>query len=183
MADEAASDDLKPIAEWTDKERLIVDKYFELNFNGTQAAIAAKYSKRSARQIASETLSKPYIRAEINRRMAELSMSKNEVLARLAQHASSDMRDFIDKPVSKLSQHPNGNLIKKFKLDVTTTFDYEGKPQIEEHIELELYNAQDALVQIGRHLKLFTDNFDHTSGGEKLGAPQVFLPAVEPDEP
>lgn len=183
MADEVPNDELKPIEEWTDKERLIVAKYFELSFNGTKAAIAAGYSKKSARQIASETLTKPYIRIEIDRRMAELSMGKNEVLARLAQHASGDMREFIDTPVKMLSKHPNGNLIKKFKLAVTTTFDYEGLPQIEEKIELELYDAQAALVQIGRHHKLFTDNLDHTTQGEKLGAPQVFLPAVDSDEP
>jgi phage terminase small subunit len=190
MADEVASDDLKPIEEWTDKERAIVDQYFELGLNGTKAAIAAGYSKKSARQIASETLSKPYIRAEINRRLSLMAMGKDEVLARLAAEGRGDMRDFIGLSSHALKRHPDGSLIKKYKNNITTTtvttLDPDGNPVVEkkteEKVELELYDAQAAKVQIGRHLKLFTDNFDHTTGGEKLGAPQVFLPAVESDD-
>lgn len=190
MADEAPKEDLKPIEEWTDKERAIVDQYFELGLNGTRAAIAAGYSKKSARQIASETLSKPYIKAEIERRLETLTMGKNEVLARLAAEARGDMRDFIGLTSNALKKHPDGTLIKKYKNTINTvtitTLDPKGNPVVEkkteEKVELELYDAQAAKVQIGRHLKLFTDNFDHTTGGDKLNAPQVFLPAVESDE-
>lgn len=191
MADEVTNGDLKPIEEWTDKERAIVDQYFELGLNGTKAAIAAGYSKKSARQIASETLSKPYIRAEIDRRLSLMAMGKDELLARLAAEGRGDMRDFIGLNSNALKKHPDGNLIKKYKNTITTVtltkIDAQGNPEVEktvdEKIELELYDAQAALVQIGRKHKLFTDNFDHTSGGEKLGAPQVFLPAVDSDEP
>lgn len=191
MAGEVPNDELKPIEEWTDKERAIVDQYFVLGLNGTKAAIAAGYSKKSARQIASETLSKPYIRAEIERRLSTMTMGPNQVLVRLAHHASGDMREFIGNSSNQLKKHPDGSLIKKYKNTISTTtvtnIDTEGNPVIEktveEKIELELYDAQAALVQIGRHHKLFTDNLDHTTQGEKLGAPQVFLPAVESDEP
>lgn len=191
MGDEVPNDDLKPIEEWTDKERLIVDKYFELGLNGTQAAIKAGYSKHSARQIASETLSKPYIRAEINRRLSLMAMGKDEVLARLAAQGRGDMRDFIGLSSNALKRHPDGSLIKKYKNNISTTTitttDPEGNPvvekTVEEKIELELYDAQAALVQLGRHHGLFMDKTDLTTGGEKLAAPLVFLPAVESDEP
>lgn len=190
MADEVPNDELKPIEEWTDKERLIVDTYLELNLNGTKAAIAAGYSKKSARQIASETLSKPYIRAEIDRRLALMAMGSGEVLARLAAQGRGDMRDFIGNSSNVLKKHPDGNLIKKYKNNISTTTitttDPEGNPvvekTVEEKIELELYDAQAALVQLGRHHGLFMDKTDLTTGGEKLAAPLVFLPAVESDE-
>lgn len=190
MADEVPNDDLKPIEEWTDKERAIVDQYFELGLNGTQAAIKAGYSKKSARQIASETLSKPYIRAEINRRLSLMAMGKDELLARLAAEGRGDMRDFIGLSSNALKKHPDGSLIRKYKNNISTITitrtDAEGNPvvekTVEEKIELELYDAQAAKVQIGRHLKLFTDNIDHTTQGEKMNAPQVFLPVVESDE-
>lgn len=191
MTDEVPNDDLKPIADWTDKERAFVSHYiFTVGLNGTKAAIAAGYSKKSARQIASENLSKPYIRAEIDRLLGEQAMGRNEVLARLAAEGRGDMRDFIGLNSQALKKHPDGALIKKYKNTINTTtvttHDPEGNPVVEkkteEKVELELYDAQAAKIQIGRHLKLFTDNFDHTTGGDKLNAPQVFLPAVESDE-
>lgn len=151
------------------QHQIFVDKYFELGFNATKAAKAAGYSAKTARQQASRLLTKVDIKAEIESRLAEHAMSANEVLARLSQHGRGDMRDFLSVPVNKLKNHPDGNLIKKFKLDVVTTFDYDGKPQIEERIELELYDAQAALVQMGRHHKLFLDRTDITTGGQPIG--------------
>lgn len=145
--------------------QLFVDKYFELTFNGTKAAIAAGYSKKTARQQASRLLTNVNIRTAIEERLSQQIMSSNEVLARLADHARGDMRDFanIRTPIA-LAKHPNGNLIKKFKRTITTDKDG-GK---EEKIELELYDAQDALVQIGRYHKLFTDRVDMTTQGDKI---------------
>lgn len=47
----------------TPKQSLFIQEYLK-NFNATKAAIAAGYSEKTARQIGSENLSKPYI-AEI----------------------------------------------------------------------------------------------------------------------
>jgi len=152
----------------TDKEWAIIGKYFELGFNGTQAAIAAGYSKKSARQIASETLSKPYIRDEINHRMKDFAMGQEEIIARLSSHGRGDMRDFIGKSARALTNHPDGHLIKKFKRTVTTTLLTEDKSQTEEKIELELYDAQAALVHLGKMYGLFTERVDLTSGGQPI---------------
>lgn len=165
------------------KHALFVDKYFELTFNATKAAIAAGYSRRSARQQGSRLLTKDDIKAEVERRFAEQVMSKSEVLARLADHARGDIRDLATVETAKqLARHPNGNLVKEFERTVTTTYLADEKKAVEEKIKLKLYDAQAAQVQIGRHHKLFTDNMDMTTGGDKLTSPQVFLPAVEPDD-
>jgi phage terminase small subunit len=167
--------------------QLFIEKYFELGFNQTKAAIAAGYSKKSARNQAYRLMKNDDIRKAIELRFSELVISKNEVLVRLVAHASGDMGDFANvKSARTLANHPNSNLIKKFKRTITTTTtgkDAAKETTTEERIELELYDAQGALVQLGRYHSLFTDKTDLTSGGDKLTAPIVFLPAVEPDEP
>jgi len=50
----------------THKQKIFC-KEFLLDFNATRAAIAAGYSKKTARQIGSENLTKPYIQAEIDK--------------------------------------------------------------------------------------------------------------------
>lgn len=126
------------------------------------------------------------IRKAIEERLAQLAMSKHEVLARLTDQARGDMGDFANvKSARSLASHPNSNLIKKFKRTITTTTTGKNDAQetiTEEKIELELYDAQDAMIQIGRYHKMFTDNMDMTSGGDKLTAPVVYLPAIESDE-
>lgn len=168
------------------QEQMFVEKYFELGFNQTKAAIAAAYSKKSARNQAYRLMKKDDIRKAIELKLSELVMSKNEVLARLGAQAASDMGDFANvKSARTLASHPNSNLIKKFKRTVTTTTtgkDAAKETVTEEKIELELYDAQGALVQIGRYHSLFTDKTDLTTGGDKLIGPTVFLPTVESDE-
>jgi phage terminase small subunit len=54
----------------TDKQRVFCQEYI-LDMNATQAAVRAGYTGRSAQQIGSENLSKPLVRAEIDRLLAE----------------------------------------------------------------------------------------------------------------
>ena len=57
----------------TGKEEAFCRNYV-ITWNGTQSAKDAGYSKKTARQTASENLSKPYIRARIKELMAEKLM-------------------------------------------------------------------------------------------------------------
>lgn len=177
---DSAPDDAPVFAD--PKHQLFVDKYFELNLKQTKAAIAAGYSKKSARNQAYRLMKNDDIRKAIEQRLAQMAMGKNEVLARLADQARGDMGEFANIHSARtLANHPSSNLIKKFKRTITTSTVNE-IVTVEEKIELELYDAQDALVQIGRYHKLFTDKTDLTTGGDKLIAPTVFLPAIESDE-
>lgn len=67
----------------TAKQQRFCDEYL-IDLNATQAAIRAGYSKKNARNIASENLAKPNIRAYIDKRMAEkeseLIADQDEVL-------------------------------------------------------------------------------------------------------
>jgi phage terminase small subunit len=64
----------------TARQARFVKEYFRC-LNGTQAAIAAGYSQRTARAIASENLRKPSIREEI----ANLERSQQERLTLCAR--------------------------------------------------------------------------------------------------
>lgn len=67
----------------TDKQKRFCDEYL-IDLNATQAAIRAGYSEKTARAVASENLTKPYIKSYIDERMAEkekmLIASQDEVL-------------------------------------------------------------------------------------------------------
>lgn len=53
----------------TEKQKRFCDEYI-IDLNGTQAAIRAGYSKKSAKAIANENLTKPYIKDYIDARLA-----------------------------------------------------------------------------------------------------------------
>lgn len=55
----------------TPKQQRFIDEYL-LDLNATQAAIRAGYSHKTANRIATENLSKPVIKAEIDRRRSEM---------------------------------------------------------------------------------------------------------------
>ena len=71
------------MAGMTAKQQRFCDEYL-IDLDGTKAAIRAGYSPKTARSIASENLTKPYIREYIAERMAEkekqLIASQDEVL-------------------------------------------------------------------------------------------------------
>src|SRR5215471_6721870 len=82
------------------KKQAAFIEYYITHWNATRAAIDAGYSKRSARSIGSENLTKPDIQAAIQARLAELKMDADEILIRLADHARANLDDFIDVSVS-----------------------------------------------------------------------------------
>ena len=69
--------------EMTEKQKRFCDEYL-IDLNGTQAAIRAGYSKRSAKWIANQNLEKPQICEYIDNRLAEkkdaLIAKQDEVL-------------------------------------------------------------------------------------------------------
>jgi phage terminase small subunit len=135
----------------TDKQRVFVEQYLTC-WNASEAARRAGYSEKSAGSIGFENMKKPEIRAVIDQRLTDYQMGADEVIARLSALATADMADFLvpsgrgvridlkrAKTLGKL------HVIRKYtKTDTGTT--------------LELYDVKDALVQLGRHHALFTDN-------------------------
>lgn len=166
----------------SNKQLAFINEYLR-DFNATQAAIRAGYSAKAARVQGSRLLTNANVSSEIQSRIAEKSMSADEVLLRLAEMARGDMGDFLDitsmgfvLDLSKAKENGMTHLIKKVKLRTQTTVSKEGIETETHDAEIELYDAQAALVQLGRHHKLFTDkqevsnkNIVVTIDGEEFG--------------
>lgn len=82
-------------AKFTPKEALFIDKYFETNFNATQAAKEAGYSEKTARSIGSENLTKPDIKAEIEKRLKELHLDADGTKAIISKIAKGNANKYL----------------------------------------------------------------------------------------
>jgi hypothetical protein len=142
-------------ADLTDKQRVFVEEYLTC-WNAAEAARRAGYPEASARQIGSENLSKPDIRALIDQRMKEKAMSADEVLARLNDHATADMNDFITitgrgfrYDLARAKREGKLHLIRKI---------VKGK----QGTAVELVDQQAALIQIAKIHRLLVDRVEHS---------------------
>lgn len=149
----------------TDMQKLFVE-YYLTHWNAAQAARDAGYSKKTAKVIGYQNLQKPHIRELIEKRLSEAAMSANEVLKRLTDQARASLVPFIritkDGFVEYDFSHPDAksylHLIKKIKTKRSRNVSRDGENWEHEWVDVELYDAQSALVQLGRHYALFTDN-------------------------
>lgn len=89
-----------PAKAFTDKEATFVDEYL-IDFNATQAAIRAGYSKKSAAEIGYENLRKPHIAAAIERakreRAERAGMTADLQLADLLRDRFADIATLFDR--------------------------------------------------------------------------------------
>lgn len=145
----------------TGKQRLFIEQYFICGLNATEAALLVYDCKdrNVARRVGAENLSKPSIRTRIDERLSHFQMTADEVLARLAFHARGSMGEFIDPASGTIDTAHAADalalgLIKRYR----TKSMINGKDDTETlETEIELYDAQNALQLIGKHLNLFTD--------------------------
>lgn len=131
-------------------------EHYAACLNGAKAAILAGYSERSAKETASEILTYPNVKAYIKQLLEEKTLRREEILARLSSQASFDIADITDinGNVDFEIARQNGltHVIKSIKRKV----DKSG----EETIEYELYDAQAALVHLGRAYSLFSEKLE-----------------------
>ena len=75
----------------TPKQKRFCDEYL-IDCNATQAAIRAGYSEKTAKQIGTENLSKPDLRAYIDERLAEVQSKKIASAEEVMQYLTSVLR-------------------------------------------------------------------------------------------
>jgi phage terminase small subunit len=129
------------------KQRVFVEHYVRC-FNATEAARRAGYSAKTAYSIGQENLKKPEVKAAIDARLAELTMSPTEILTTLTEQARSDMADFLTGDNLDLKKAE-----RLGKLALVKSYAVSDKGAI----RIELYDKQAALVQLGRYHGLFVD--------------------------
>lgn len=142
----------------SDKQQVFVIEYLK-DFNAAAAARRAGYSAATARQQGQRMLTNVDIEAAIQAAIDVRAMPSSEVLQRLAQQARGEQSKFFkvhrNQPYvdfDALIEAGLGHLIKKVK-------------PTEHGVEVEFYDAQAALVHLGKHHKLFTDKVEHSGAG------------------
>ena len=82
---------MSSITKLTQKQRRFIDEYI-ISGNATQAAIKAGYSKKTAAVTATENLRNPNIKAEIEKRNAEIQSEKTADMTEVMEYLTSVMR-------------------------------------------------------------------------------------------
>lgn len=147
------------------KQQEFINQYITCYFNATEAykRVYPNSSDNAARAHGARLVASGSIAAEIQRRIDERTMTADEVLTRLADHARADIRDFLavsnngDVALDISAAEGKTHLIKKVtqRHSTRTTKDSVTEDVV---LTLELHDAQAALVHIGKHHKLFVDS-------------------------
>jgi phage terminase small subunit len=156
----------------TPKQSLFVKEYL-VDLNATQAAIRARYSKRTAKQIGTENLSKPDVMraiiAGMRSREKKVETSAQWVLKNLHSEAIADIADLYTesgrlRPVHEWPLVWRTGLVTGVK--VKQEFEYKDGEKFPVGVvtEIKLSDRIKRLELIGKHHAMFTDNVN--LGGE-----------------
>jgi phage terminase small subunit len=155
-----------------------------VDLNATQAAIRAGYSQNTATAIGAENLTKPDIAAAIksamDERAARTEITADRVLKELAKLGFSDIRRAISwrANVTGMVEQEDGTerlavtnevaLIDSDKIDDDTAAAVAEISQTAQGgLKIKFHDKKGALVEIGRHLGMFTDKVDVAVTGKR----------------
>jgi phage terminase small subunit len=156
----------------TAKQQRFVDEYL-IDLNATQAAIRAGYSARTARSISNENLTKPDIQSAIEKgmkaRSSRVEITQDMVLRELAKIGFSDIRKVVrwgetqvrmvdgdEGEAEDMVPYHGLALIDSTEVDDATAAAIAEVSQGRDGLKVKLHDKKGALVDIGRHLGMFT---------------------------
>ncbi|SFQ82529.1 phage terminase small subunit [Pseudomonas sp. NFPP07] len=156
----------------TAKQRRFVDEYL-IDLNATQAAIRAGFSPKTARQAGNRLLSNVDIQAAIAKRMdaraGRVGITQDMVLRELAKIGFSDIRKVVrwgetmvrmvdgeEECAEDMVPYHGLALIDSTEIDDETAGAIAEVSQGKEGLKVKLHDKKGALVDIGRHLGMFT---------------------------
>jgi len=149
------------MAKLTAKQKRFIEEYL-IDLNATQASIRAGYSPETAKEIGCENLTKPNIKNEIDKSIAERSrrtgINQDRVLREIAKIAfvnPSDVINFNQATVKENASDDDLAVISGVKIKSIPTDD----GNIQER-EVKLYDKLKALDMLGKHLGMFTDKIE-----------------------
>lgn len=146
----------------TEKNKRFIEEFL-IDLNGTQAAIRAGYSAKTANEQAARLLANVSIQQEISKAMAERSrrtgINQDRVLQELAKIALVNTRDVIDfEDASVLETASEDDLAAIASVKVKTIPGKGGELGIER--EVKLYDKLRALEMLGKHLGMFREKIE-----------------------
>ena len=140
----------------TPKQRRFIDEYL-IDLNATQAAIRSGYSKRSASVIGARVLASSNVRAELERRQAQLrkklEITHEKILQELAAIAFASGADYVS--VERTDSRDTVRVIPTVELSPEKLPAIAAMKANQYGVELKLYDKIKALELLGKHLGTF----------------------------
>lgn len=151
----------------TPKQKMFCREYL-VDLNGTQAAIRAGYSKKTANEQAARLLAnvsvQHVIQGLMDKRSDSIEITAAKVLKRIDAIADFDIGKLYDKNGRLLPVHEMPEEARRVVASIDVFEEFEGvgreRVQIGETKKVKLYDKLKANELLGRHLKLFTDRVD-----------------------
>lgn len=144
------------MAKCTPKQKRFIDEYL-IDMNGTQAAIRAGYSQRTARHIAMELLAKPHIQALLQEKQRRLQIkteiTAERVLNEIAAIAFADSADY-----AQATDDLNVHIVPTKDLTETQRKAIASIKAGRNGVEVKTHDKIRALELLSKHLGLFEDN-------------------------
>jgi phage terminase small subunit len=142
----------------TPKQQRFVEEYL-VDLNATQAAVRAGYSAATASEMGYENLSKPQIAEAIAARRAEIAeragVSQERIIAEFCRMGFYDPASIAGQPMTGPSDIPS------LPEDVRRAIVGWGWDKAG-NFTLKLADKNAALVNLGRHLGMFTDKVEQS---------------------
>lgn len=142
----------------TKKQKRFAEEYL-IDLNATQAAIRAGYSPDTAKEIGCENLTKPNIRACVDREMAERSkrtgVNADRVVRELAKIAFVNAADVINAKDATLRNDASEDDTAAIQSVKVKTFGDDGLER-----EIKMADKLKALELLGKHLGMFKDKLE-----------------------
>ena len=166
MAQEIEKVEKTAINRLTAKQERFCQEYI-IDCNGTQAAIRAGYSERTAQEQSSRLLSKVMVQqrvAELQANVARrLDIKAENVLQELARVGFSNIGDYVAWGPDGVRLRPSEDMTPEQWAAVSEVVDVFGSDG-RSGIKFKLHDKLAALIQLGKHLKLFVDRVEHEAG-------------------
>lgn len=137
---------------------------YVVDLNATQAAKRAGYSKKSARIIAAQNLSKLNIQYRLQQLVDELQkntgVNAERVIREYAKVGFSNIKDFITEgnEITDISELPDEIAAAVDSIQCDIRHDGGDSDGYTEKVKVKLHSKLGALNSLGKHLKIFKDD-------------------------
>lgn len=152
MSDVKEKSTSKGVVKLTDKQKRFIEEYL-VDLNATQAAIRAGYSERTANEQGAQNLAKlsHYIEEEKRKRSGRVQITQDDVIRMLIENIekSSGTKQVV---ITQTRKSEDGEFVG----DDVAQFVYEPS------------SVNKALELLGKHLGMFKDKLDVTTGDKPL---------------
>ena len=158
----------------TAKQKRFIEEYV-IDFNAEQAAIRSGYSAKSASFIGFENINKPYLKAEIQKKMDELTAKSQDkvisVLQRLHETINADITDYTSDDGEYDPSKPkfNGKLVNSIRKGRNGT-------------TVTLCSKDKALELLGKYLSMWQDKIDISGQVQQVVPIQITFEEVDSTE-